>query len=1360
MRLRLGLLVFFLVIFCSRTVFGQALVDGAVVNGNQFEPVPGVTVHLVNKSLKPEVDRQTVTTAEGRYSFDDVVPAEGYAVDVYDSTGKLVGTDIRFNVAADSKHTAAPDIDISKGITEERARKSGGLIENDRGVSPGANISNEQLRLLPLYNRTFLALGLIQAGVHDVQQGSPLQGAAFSIAGSPSTSTYFLLDGVDNIASSTNPAIPFQVNEAVREFRVTYATPDLRYGQGAGGVVDVITSNGSVGTKGSSWHGGVFGFFNNNSLNANNPISVYSNSGFFKAAAYANGVSPYSNVISDQAPSSPAQPTCLAATGIFCAYSPQSYNALANLVGATNNYGLDTGCATALCQAGLFNPTSVLATQNSFLQPINSEQFGASVGGPIGDRLFIFLSYEGTLIDNPNPIFERVPTFLDSNVGGLALNGADSTVAQQTLRLFPSANVGQVGSGDTALAGTNTGVLGFYRGQAPNYTHVHNVQLRPDLSLKRYGTLSFRYTGQLLDQLHDDTLPEQSSYPGNGAYRRAQNQSAAVTHTLQFGKNLNVLNLAFTQYRVDDVAQDHGFNASNAGLPAGAMPTVVISGIDSRTTGAAPGTPGLLGGWYDSFWQTCAATGVACSGSSAGATNRSPSPITPSLDGTLPFARLGAPLSAPSKNRDTEAFFSDLLDLQLGGHNNLSLGGDYRYQQNFSYEGGQARGLIVANNIGEFTSDSETCVSCGTAFQHPSFDYELRQPAGYTGDLRSSSFGAFAEEKFQPTKNITLEAGGRYEYYGQPLDTQNRLWNYNVTNQGLNRQGATGTFDAFDYQCGGGTTFFDSVYGALRSSTPAGGWNCNTAGTFQLPSNKQDLSGLLGLSISPHGKDVFRASFGGYYDHLPASYNEKLLQDRPSPYDVADPSAIYGQNFGSSHCPQAQCGLGLSTLNYGNLSPAGTATFQNYQAASSANILYERDPNALKTPYLVQFAASYQHRFSGSWTGELAYVGSSGHRLPVIYDGNYANEFYCSQDSFCNNDTYFPVFTESHIGQSNYNSLIARVEGRLWHGLSMHASYTYAKSLDDVVGSTFPTSTDSIFTQLYGRQLYGLGNPAVFALQHSSSGFGSNGALRSTELFSPSFDDQVLQSANIPSFDSVQSALTTTGSRVVNVSHYSLPQNPLLYSSSGIKGREDYGLSDFDVRQRGVADFVYTPSVRNVLLRNIVVSGITTVQTGQPFSIFSGPAYGQITQLADVASVQSVHMTGKPSGYISIPGLSPANNLPSIINTTTCPSLYAQGTLYKPTSTPGACSGNSGRNSFTGPAFFSQDLAVQKSIHPLGEGRVFTFRAEFYNVTNRANYYNPISEISQDGVHINPEFGLIRSAHDPFEIQFAVRYAF
>ncbi|ADW71073.1 outer membrane beta-barrel protein [Granulicella tundricola] len=1348
--------VFLLLFSASMAAFGQSLVDGRVVFGNNFKPVPQLTVHLVNKTRKPPVDETQLTAPDGRYSFDDVQPGKDYAVAVYDNTGKLVGTDASFEVLPDSRHTALPNIDISKGVLADREVKSGGLIQNDQGVVPGANISNQQLRVLPLYNRTFLALGAIQPGVHDVPQGSPLQGAAFSIAGSQQTSSNFLLDGVDNVASSNNQAIPFQINEAVQEFRVIYAAPDMRYGQGSGGVIDVVTSRGNAASGSKAWHGSLFDYFNNDSLNAGSPLSVYSTSTFAKAAATASdGAGDAVSVANHTIISDPS----------YLGYAPQRYDQLFNLVSPGSPIGGATsGCGTFLCQAGSFNPASILATQDSNTYPITSQQFGASAGGPLlsNNKLFLFLSYEGTRIDNPTPIFERVPTFLDNPIANV-----DGAIAKGVLGLLPGPNVGQTGT--SLMTATGAGTFGFYRGFAPNYTHVHNLHVRPELSLGSLGTVSLRYTGQLIDQLHDDTLPAGEAYPGNGANRRAQNQSAAITYNLPFGQSLNTMNIGFTQFRVDDVAQDRNFSAASLGLAAGSLSTFAISGIDTRITGAAPAQPGLMGGWYDSFWNACPNGTASCTTAS----RNSPSAITPSLDGQFPLPRIGAPLGAPSKHRDSEAFFSDILDLHFGGHNNLTVGGDYRYQQNFSYDGGMARGLVVSNNIGEFTSDSETCISCGLgiAFQHPSFDYELRQPIGYTGDLRSSSFGVFAEHKFQPMPTLTFSLGARYEFFGEPMDTGNRLWNYVAADQGLVKQGSNGTYDAFQYQCGAeNTTSLDSLYGNRRV-TFGSGWNCTPNGSFSLPNNKNNVMGHFGASYSPDSKfhDVFRASGGLYYDHLPASYTQQLLQNRPSPYNVTNPSAIYGQNFDSAACgtSQTQCGFGLHTLNFQTLNASDSANFQSYQAASGANILYERDVTRLKTPYSIQFTASWQHTFGPSWAGEIAYVGSVNRDLPLIYDSNFSNEFYCTQGGgtstspggLCNNNTFFPVFTESNVGSSSYHSLVLRMRSEQYHGLSMHAAFTYSRSLDDVAGSNFPRSTDALWSQIFGRQLFGAGNPTAFALgANSLSNPHVNGArfnsLAPTAAGQSSLAQALVQAANIPSFDAVSSALTTTGSRPVDISQYSLPQNPLGFSSRANGG--DYGNSDFDVRNRAVADFVYAPNFHKKWTNGFVLSGIFTAQSGQPFSIFSGPAYGQVTQRINLPTNTQIHSTGKPTGYFTGVG---ASSLVSVGAAASCPSLYAQPTLYSNKSNPVACVGNSARNGFSGPIYISQDLALQKSI-AFREHHSIILRVEGFNIFNRANYYNPISELSNDGVHINPEFGLIRSAHDPLSIQFAGRYQF
>src|ERR1041384_489215 len=158
---------------------------------------------------------------------------------------------------------------VEKGVTTERVSSTISAV-----------ITGEQLRSLPLYNRNFLALGLLTPNTHDVEAGSALTGATFSIAGARPTSNAFLMDGMDNVGSSSNQAIPFQVNDSIQEFRVISTLAGAEFGRNLGGVVNVVTRRAATG-----FHGSVFGYFGNDALNADRPLSVYRGTGFDQAAA-------------------------------------------------------------------------------------------------------------------------------------------------------------------------------------------------------------------------------------------------------------------------------------------------------------------------------------------------------------------------------------------------------------------------------------------------------------------------------------------------------------------------------------------------------------------------------------------------------------------------------------------------------------------------------------------------------------------------------------------------------------------------------------------------------------------------------------------------------------------------------------------------------------------------------------------------------------------------------------------------------------------------------------------------------------------------------------------------------------------
>src|SRR5205823_12484555 len=120
-------------------------------------------------------------------------------------------------------------------------------------------------------------LGLLTPNTHDADAGSNLSGGSFSVAGNRPSSNNFLLDGTDNVASSSNQAIPFQVNDAVQEFRVISSTANAEYGRNGGGTINVVTKRGD-----NAFHGSTFGYFNTAKLNANSTLTLYNGTTFDK----------------------------------------------------------------------------------------------------------------------------------------------------------------------------------------------------------------------------------------------------------------------------------------------------------------------------------------------------------------------------------------------------------------------------------------------------------------------------------------------------------------------------------------------------------------------------------------------------------------------------------------------------------------------------------------------------------------------------------------------------------------------------------------------------------------------------------------------------------------------------------------------------------------------------------------------------------------------------------------------------------------------------------------------------------------------------------------------------------------------
>ncbi len=1317
--------------------------QNAVMYGTVYDasgnPLAGVTVTLQNASLG--ISRSTTTASDGSYTFSEVPPSSGYRIIALRGGRKVdIRSGITVNVG-DERVILPPlteQIAPAAAPAQEAVEKKveGQAVQNE-AVSTAVSgvITGEQLRTLPLYNRNFLVLGGLTPNVHDSEAHNPLGSASFSISGNRPATNNFLLDGTDNVASSSNQAIPFQVNDAIQEFRVISSTAAAEYGRGAGGVVNVVTGRG-----GNAFHGNAFGYFGADALNADNPLSVYNGTSFDSAAAYAGPTT--------------APPLTTPGFGFFAPTNYNSYVATAEDFGYCTD-SIATAGATVACNGNLvgvngantrFDPTAILAANNEFKQPFDSKQFGVNMGGAlIKDKLFLFGSYEGTRIDNPTPIFERVPSLFDRTYNPLLARGmADAqpylfpdtdlnySIASQVMSLFPEPNV--VGVPDA---------LEFYRGYAPNYTNVHNFIVRSDIVQSENTSWTFRYVLQDLEQLHDASLPEQSQYPGNGAMRDALNQNLSMTLTHSFSPSvINEVRAAFTRFRVNERPQDEGFSLT--GVP-GPMMSYFLSGLDSQYSGARVASTsgaglaaGAFQGWGDSVWLVF------------GTTN----PLLPTLDGQFPMARIGAPLGAPGQRRDSTWMIADTVTWSTGKHN-FKFGGEWRLLHNRFEDGSFSRGYVVSGNIGEFTSDSATCnEGCNffglgqQSFRAPSFDFAIRQHEPYAADLSSYAFSGFVQDTWRIHPRVTLNLGVRYDYFSTPREINGLLWNFDPAANGLVPQDGTEVVDSFGNPCDT-TAPYTATYIPWQFLN---GWTCSSTGFGRAAAaDHNDVAPRAGIAwdLFGSGKTVLRAGIGLFYDQQPASYTAQLMYNRPTPFDEANPQYIYGQYFGGDvlDCTLFgfHCSTGLQVLDPANIDTDPATGNSFFVSAASPMAIYARDVGHSRTPFTRQISASLQQSVTDKLSFEVGYMGTSGRKLPVVFNQGFGNEWFCTNSApFCDNNSYGPLFQMTNRAGSSYHSLMARVRAADWKGLRMNASYAWAKGIDNASNAIFPLVSNSLFN--YAAFLgSGAANPTARCV----------GIVIGPTVFPGFVPPLDCSTIPVPTLPSVGGAVTTTGERPPITTPYRIGQDWLNFLG------DDRGRSDFDVQHRLVLDYTWqVPSLEKAFgaprwLDGWTLSGVFTAQSGQPFTIFSGPIAGEFEQRVDQSG--AVTVTDDPAGAIDATNLSSPGPACDAAGGNPYALPVFGGSLFDG-NTGTACIGNSRRNGFTGPRLMTMNFAIQKAFQVFGEGRALTLRTEFYNLFNRANYYNPISTLTTNGAMPNPEFGRIKSAHDPRQIQFAVRF--
>ena len=376
--------------------------------------------------------------------------------------------------------------------------------------------------------------------------------------------------------------------------------------------------------------------------------------------------------------------------------------------------------------------------------------------------------------------------------------------------------------------------------------------------------------------------------------------------------------------------------------------------------------------------------------------------------------------------------YSDTLSW-LKGHHMMKFGALFSPYQN---------NTIYAYEVnGEFDFyGSSTYVGTGAEFA----DFLLGLPDEYIqygnapSNIRSKSYGFFAQDEWRITHNLTLNFGLRYEYNSPKLDTQGRSFSLVPGAQSAR--------------------FINAPQGLLfpgDQGAPAGA---------NLP-DKNDFAPRFGFAWSPfsNNKMSIRGGIGMFYDVLKGEDNLQFngqapffgysdLTDYYYPTGVTGPVGFLSDPYGS---------IGAANP-FPSKPPANNIDFDaNGFLPFGGSSVYFVDPH-LRTPYVFHYNLAVERELPGGMLASAAYVGSTAHKLTSIVD---ANPFILgTTDRILNLQpnalSYSYSYTDEfrNVVNQSYSSFQASLRKQAssannWTGATYFTlGYTWAKNIDNASG--------------------------------------------------------------------------------------------------------------------------------------------------------------------------------------------------------------------------------------------------------------------------------------------------------------------
>lgn len=662
-----------------------------------------------------------------------------------------------------------------------------------------------------------------------------------------------------------------------------------------------------------------------------------------------------------------------------------------------------------------------------------------------------------------------------------------------------------------------------------------------------------------------------------------------------------------------------------------------------------------------------------------------------------PFSPVGIdPFTFPQGRTNNTFQLADTYTKTVGAHS-FKVGVDFRRNQLNSFLDRNFRPQLIFNgglfvNLSQglqpiFGSDT---VSVGVPSQ-------LFQTLAITPDstigLRFNEYNFFAQDNWKLHPRVTFDYGVRYEYSSVPVEVNRRIErtfrpDLPALDSSLPNLAPRGQIDAF--------------VGVLTAANASLQSFLDGRDKIYRP-DRNNFSPRLGLAIdvSPgeRGRTVLRLGYGLYYDQVIGSVTSQSRNVFPSfiptVFDTlfaTDPFNFTIRFPGSFLDVQLlRSGIEQNIVQPGSLNNIGFSPgFFQYELGNLLAFLQNGvDVNGQTFGGAGGLAfvlpeANFRSPYSQQWSASL--------------EQQIGNNFIIGAGYVGSTGTKLIRFRTPNGGPNSFTAIVADPASP--SGLD---SRPFAPNRPFSNLGPFTIISSSAASNYHSLQL-------SFEKRGGSDGL--------------TFGTSYTYSHNI---DEVSEVFDTQG-------NFSLPQNDADL-------RSERASSGLDIRHRLVSHFVYDVPLfkSNAYLSGFQLSGILTLQTGQPFTVnlnYDANRDGNSTDR--IKSDGIVRQVDRGMVRLDVPQVSRRE-------------LFLQLTpAFNLTGANGAV----GRNSFRSPGIASMDLAVIKNFK-FNERHTLIFRAEMFNLFNRVHFATPVRIVE------SPGFGRSVSTSLPARlVQFAVKYSF